>query len=420
MASSTWRVAGAALLCAVVAGCGSDQSTGDNESVDSTVGSTEITGESTGEGAAQGNAEAFDVEAVVADLEGFWAEHAGEIGIESFEPLDPDRVQPLGGKEISCEETAVADSDVEDNAVAFSCDPEGYAVMWDPALFQSLSSKYGAAAPAQIVAHEYGHILDYQAGFDLQGVIAEQFADCMAGVWAANASERGQAPFDTPAALDATVATAAEFRDEPGDDPTSDDAHGLAFDRIRAFQEGFDRGAEFCASYTDTPPALTESPFDDEDEKTGGNMAFGEGYDLVAGSIVRFAEANPEPFAAEEATLSYMTRGELQEFHDRLGDSATIVVLATDTAGAMQAAAGEDPAAEGSLLQQACWSGAYLGWLAEDQDENLALSPGDLDEAVAAFADFTDPDEEGFLFEQVAQLRTGFTQGVQACVIPDR
>ena len=121
MASSTWRVAGAVLLCAVVAGCGSDQSTGDNESVDSTVGTTETAGGTTGEGASPGNAEPLDVEAVVADLEGFWAEHAGEIGIESFEPLDPDRVQPLGGKEISCEETAVADSDVEDNAVAFSC-----------------------------------------------------------------------------------------------------------------------------------------------------------------------------------------------------------------------------------------------------------------------------------------------------------
>jgi predicted metalloprotease len=357
---------------------------------------------------------------VVADVEDFWAGHASEIGIDQFEPLDPTRIQPLGGEPVACESNEVAATEIEGNAVAFACDPEGYAVMWDPALLADLESKYGAAAPAEVLAHEYGHILDYQAGFELHGVIAEQFADCMAGVWAADASRRGEAPFDSDAALDSMVAAAAEFRDEPGDDPTSDDAHGLAFDRIRALQEGFDRGAAFCASYRDTPPALTESPFEEDEVSTGGNLSFDEGYTLIGDSILRFSAANPEPFAVQSVELSFMSRDELAEFHERLGDSATTVILATDTAAKAQSESGEDPQAEGSLLQQACWTGAFLGWVAEGQDEGLALSPGDLDEAVAAFADLTDPQAEGFLFEQVAQLRTGFTQGVAACTIPDR
>ena len=360
----------------------------------------------------------FDADATVESLQTFWADAAADAGVEEYETLEAERIQPLGGGPVVCESEEVADSEIEGNAVAFSC-AEGLSVMWDPAMLSDLESKFGPAAPAMVIAHEWGHVIDYQAGHNFQGVIAEQFADCMAGVWVADQTSTGAAPFDNPGSLDATVSAAAEFRDEPGDDAGAEDAHGLAFDRIRAFQEGFDRGAAFCATYGDTPPALTETPFTGEEIETGGNMDFDEGFELVSDALVEFMGANPQPFETDAVALSYMTKDELADMHERLGDSATVVVLATDTAASVQSAGGEDPTEEGPLLQQACWTGAFLGWVSEGKSEIMSVSPGDLDEAVASFADLTDPASGGFLFEQVAQLRTGFTQGVQACVLPE-
>jgi hypothetical protein len=50
-------------------------------------------------------------------------------------------------------------------------------------------------------------------------------------------------------------------------------AHGSAFDRISAFQSGFDGGTKRCAQFVDNPPDYYEVPFTDvEDLATGGNL----------------------------------------------------------------------------------------------------------------------------------------------------
>ena len=123
---------------------------------------------------------------------------------------------------------------------------------------------------------------------------------------------------------------------------------------------------------------MTETPFTGEEIETGGNMGFDEGFELVSDALVEFMGANPQPFETDAVALSYMTKDELAEMHERLGDSATVVVLATDTAASVQSAGGEDPTEEGPLLQQACWTGAFLGWVSDGKSETMSVSPGDV------------------------------------------
>lgn len=360
-----------------------------------------------------------DVLTTLDGISEFWSGQASALGIKAYEKVPRERLQPLGGDPVACDGQPVADADVEDNAVALACE-EGYAVLWDPAMVKNLSGKYGSAAALEVLAHEWGHIIEYQLNLDLQGVIAEQFADCLAGVWAADASSKKLPPYESKQALDGTVAAVAEFRDEPGDSADDDEAHGSAFDRVRAFQEGFDRGAKFCVSYKDTPPSLTEVPYSDKTEKAnGGNLSFEETIDSDTKNLGSFMTQNPNPFPPVEIDFRSLSKADAADLHEQIGDAATSVILAADAAAEAQRTAGEDSTSEGALLQQACWTGSYFGWIWAGNSAETELSPGDLDEAIAAFVALTDESAAGFVFEQVSQMRTGFVQGVSACTNPE-
>ncbi len=363
---------------------------------------------------------AFDPAQTTSDLQRFWRANATAVGADRYEPVAADRLLLLGSEPIACNGDDLEDRDIEGNALALECE-EGYTIAWDPGLFDEMTGKYGPAAPAMILAHEWGHIVGFQAGSNLDGVLAEQYADCMAGVWVAHAIEKGLPPFDVLGALDATVAAAADFSDEPGDDPTNPDAHGSAFDRIRAFQEGFEAWPSFCGSYETTPPSLTETPFDrGADRNADGNLAFGEILPLATKLLEQFEADRPDAVSVAGMRPIGPQRKDLASLHRRVGDAAPLVVLALDASAAAQERQGRDPEDDGELLQQACVVGGFLRWLADGGSEDISLSAGDVDEAVATFVDLTDPAASGFLFEQVAQLRTGFTQGAQACELPTR
>jgi len=79
-----------------------------------------------------------------------------------------------------------------------------------------------------------------------------------------------------------------------------------------------------------------------------------------------------------------------------------------------------------SNLQADCFAGVYAasGFLVNRANQQLILSPGDLDEAVIAFlqrSDSTsDPDDEGAstvgtAFERFDAFRSGFMEGLSAC-----
>ena len=61
--------------------------------------------------------------------------------------------------------------------------------------------------------------------------------------------------------LDTALAGLLTLSDPSGIDGAQDGAHGNGFDRVGAFQDGYEGGAETCAAYESNPPDVTESGY---------------------------------------------------------------------------------------------------------------------------------------------------------------
>ena len=77
-----------------------------------------------------------------------------------------------------------------------------------------------------------------------------------------------------------------QLRDTPGTSNIDPSAHGSGFDRVGAFQDGYDHGMQKCKDYRDDDPVVVELPFNDaEDAARGGDAPYasiinGVPYDL--------------------------------------------------------------------------------------------------------------------------------------------
>jgi len=124
---------------------------------------------------------------------------------------------------------------------AFYC-PDGDYIAWDAqVLIPQLQEQFGPLLVGVVMAHEYGHAVQTRLGnTDQATVVLEQQADCFAGSWLADVQAGHSTAFEKPTAeqLDNTVAGILMLRDQPGTPAVAEGAHGNAFDRIRAFQEG--------------------------------------------------------------------------------------------------------------------------------------------------------------------------------------
>ncbi len=86
--------------------------------------------------------------------------------------------------------------------------------------------------------------------------------------------------------LDSALAGILDLRDTPGTSAKDPSAHGSGFDRVSAFQDGYDNGVEKCKGYQDDEPMVLELPFNDEqDAANDGNAPYdsivnGVPYDL--------------------------------------------------------------------------------------------------------------------------------------------
>jgi len=367
----------------------------------------------------------------------------------------------------------------ENNAVyLFPCDT----IAFDNAgLFPQLFEDYGNFSPALVISHETGHRVqghiisddDFQNTAESIGV--ELQADCFAGAWTqyVDSGESNLLVLE-PGDLDVGVAGYLQFRDEPGADPTQQGAHGTAFDRITAFQEGYEQGPERCAEYIDErgrvigpgPDGLFpyidiqfDQPNDDGD--VGLNRAidftlqlldaywpevYGE-YDPLEEPVEYEIEdpddvdaddleeaacgdedADPDElddnvFYCEEENFVGYDLSLLQEVRETTGDFAVATLIAEQYARAIatqQGVEGEDLAVN---LYADClngsWAGAtYSGGL--ETESQVVLSPGDLDEVVQAFLAYrdevdTETPQKGSAFQRVQAFRVGFFEGASAC-----
>jgi predicted metalloprotease len=138
---------------------------------------------------------------------------------------------------------------------AFCYDDE--TIGWDRGeLMPALRKSYGDMGMTLVLAHEYGHAVQHQAGLKSKNtptLVAEQQADCFAGAYMRWVAE-GKSPrftLSTGEGLNNVLAAVIAFRDPllaEGDPEVGVDEHGSAFERLSAFQFGFTDGPSACAA----------------------------------------------------------------------------------------------------------------------------------------------------------------------------
>jgi predicted metalloprotease len=213
----------------------------------------------------------IDREALLAveDIEDFWSQHYSDAFAGTFTPVSRlVSVDPRSSMTICNEDASAFDFN------ALYCAPEDL-IAWDRVDLMPVAKEFfGDMTINGLIAHEYGHALQWRAGLVGEQtssiLVREQQADCMAGVYMRWVAE-GHSPrftINTSRALDQVMAGAIAGRDPISTFDTlslEPPSHGTALDRVSAFQTGFDVGADGCAAIDsgeieqrrgDLPPSL--------------------------------------------------------------------------------------------------------------------------------------------------------------------
>src|ERR1700752_2788492 len=205
----------------------------------------------------------------IADLEEYWGKEMPELYQKDFEPITGGyyAVNPSTDDPPPCASDA---SDVAGNA--FYCSTKDV-VAWDAEeLLPTLQKKYGDFVIPVVMAHEWGHAVQVRSNFTARTVTKELQADCFAGAWSKHAKDDGVFQV-TAANLDTALAGILDLRDTPGTSNIDPNAHGSGFDRVTAFQDGFDNGPDKCKGYRDDEPMVLELPFNDQRDAAQGGDA---------------------------------------------------------------------------------------------------------------------------------------------------
>ncbi|TDV54048.1 putative metalloprotease [Actinophytocola oryzae] len=349
-------------------------------------------------------------------------------------------------------------SDVEGNA--FYCPTEDV-IAWDrAALLPVLKEKFGEAAVMFVLAHEMGHAVQRRTGLTVAKqqadpdayptILIEAQADCYAGSfvhWVVNGKAKHLRI--TKDRLDTAMEALVMFRDPVGTEQSDDGAHGDAFDRVSAFQDGYDQGVGLCKDMSVDNRTFTQRGFlSADDAERGGNLEFdtllttitddlGKSYnDMLApfgkpwtAPPVRTSDTEPECGGADQGPIAYCedtgeidvsTEGELPKLHTDIGDFATGTILASRFSLAALKTLGKPLEGEDAQRALLCVTGAYTGTLLTRQ-KGFALSPGDLDESIQVLLryDYAGRDAAGKAvatgFDRVSLFRKGTLQGINAC-----
>jgi predicted metalloprotease len=342
---------------------------------------------------------------------------------------------------------------------AFYCS-DGDFVAWDvEQLVPRLEQRFGDFAVALVLAHEWGHVIQARTGSTISATVyLENQADCFAGAWAHHVESGDSTRLAADASdLDTALGGYLEFRDPPGIDPSEMGAHGNGFDRVSAFQDGFEEGADQCATYESDPPPVTESPYTSfEDQANGGDVPLADAVDLVHTDADDYWAKHVHGATPVQDLATTSSRGApacdggtdggvlvdgveycaadqrviydpdvLSRVYDSTGDFGAGMVLAAEWSAAAQDALGYAVQGKAGRLLADCLTGTWAGDVARGTragagrgsgGSQLSLSPGDLDQGIATFVALGGhEDERGTAFARVAAFRKGFFKGIDAC-----
>jgi predicted metalloprotease len=389
----------------------------------------------------------------IADLQSFWGKQYPDLYGGEYKPVDGGffAVMPSTDTQFPCEASA---EEIAGNA--FYC-PSGDLVAWDAeSLLPELREKYGDFTIPVVLAHEWGHAIQQRSNFTARTVTKELQADCFAGAWAKHAQD--DKVFDVSAKdLDGALAGILDVRDTPGKDKADPDAHGSGFDRVGAFQDGYENGLSRCKDYRDEEPPVIELPFNDAADAAAGGDA---PYDTVVNSVPydledywtraypQIADGQPwqpvkglEPFSpgnapkcGDQSTDGYVlfycvpddyvgwdNAEAMPEVYKQGGDWAVATLLATQYGLAALTRLGDQSDEKTSTLRGDCLAGAYTASVInfDRQDTStLHISPGDLDEGIKALLVFRgegDAERQGAGFGRVLAFREGALKGPDPC-----
>ncbi|MCC8245863.1 neutral zinc metallopeptidase [Saccharothrix luteola] len=395
----------------------------------------------------------------VTDIDAFWEEAFPDTFDKPWEPIEGgiysvDTADP-SAKPPPCTEKA---ADVEGNA--FYC-PSADAIAWDrAALLPVLKDRFGDAAVVIVLAHEMGHAVQNRMGITPEAerrepqrfptILTEAMADCFAGAfikWVNDGkSEHLDIGSDT---LDSALGALITFRDPVGTSASDRSAHGNAFDRVSAFQDGYQQGTGFCAAMSTENRVFTQQAFTSADDRDrGGNLPFDEMLENVTPDLNLYYKAlveqagkkwtepkstpteeepdcsgdqGPVAYCPADKSVEFEVESDLPELHAEIGDYATGVLLASRYAMAAMAAVDVDLEGERAATSALCLAGAYTREVFTRQ-KGFGLSPGDLDEAVQVLLayDYAARDATGSAtlgpgFKRVEVFRGGVFEGVKAC-----
>jgi predicted metalloprotease len=395
--------------------------------------------------------------ATIASLYDFWSQEFPKVYGKPWTKLSGG-YQPKtpSSPPWTCGGQRVTYKDVEGNA--FYCGgPNDDYIAYDAAqLLPMLNKDFGALAPAVVLAHETGHAVQARAGVHAPSIVVELQADCFAGAWTKYAQSDSSDPvvIDSPA-LDKALRALLLLRDQVGTAATQPGAHGLAFDRVNAFQTGYDRGADRCSTFAQGHVVTTELPFRTLQEAvTGGNLPFDAAVPLFtrllntywSRSIGQLSSGTAFQPPSQDAVgdlplpdcpgdagyvstavvaycqpanrVSFAT-APLSALHEKLGDMATGTALSESWARAAQAQAGQPTTGLSAELQEVCLTGAWVGSIGADPNAHVRLSPGDIDEVLFTVLTPLSSDQTsqviGTSFERADALRTGILNGLSSC-----
>ena len=403
----------------------------------------------------------------ITDLDEFWTNMVPEIYSIDYEPLAA--IGPYfvsTGDVPQCGEAAADPSELVGNA--FYC-PLGDFIAWDEeTLFPQLFDDYGDFAVALVLAHEWGHAIQSRGGVSGPTILKELQADCFAGSWTSyvDGGESNNLVL-SPGDLDEAIAGYLQFRDAPGTSVDDPSAHGSGFDRVNAFEEGYNSGAAPCADYVNEPPVVIPLEFSSEAEfESGGDLPYEDIAPLITTDLETYwsllmpelfatdwipltaigpyfvsepdtlpvcddREPDPDEYAGNafycttDDFIAWDEEGLMPELYSNFGDFAVALVIAHEWGHAVQARAGITGPSTLDLEQQAdCFAGGWVAYVILENSDNLTLSPGDLDEAIAGFVVFRDapgtpaddPDAHGSAFQRIGAFQDGVINGAEACL----
>jgi predicted metalloprotease len=386
------------------------------------------------------------IDSTIADIQSFWTTAMPDVYGQQYDAIPPDRIYPYSESNPppNCDDGGQTKAPYQDVAAnAFYCSNGDFVAYDEQGLLPKLRDNFGEFAVGLVFAHELGHAIQARVGYNPPSTVyLEQQADCFAGAWAQHVADSEDGNVHLASSdLDTALAGLLTLSDPSGIDGGQDGAHGNGFDRVGAFQDGYEGGAKACADYQNNPPAVTETGYTSyEDQASGGNLSLADmtatvtkslqqywatqSSKLTAPTVVAATDGNAAcdghtdggvlddlvTYCAANNTVTYDPTL-MQQAHDNIGDFASGMLLASAWSSSVEHQLGHDLGTTAARKSAECLAGAWTA------DNESSLSPGDLDEAVTVLvAGNHEQTDRGTAFERVAAFRAGYKHGPSKCV----